>query len=239
MQKPFLASVFLFFIFQAAFCESAILKEETSFPHGDKQIRIEKYLPENAINYPVVIILYGREGLEKDSQYRPFAEFLARRGYAAFIVDYFGEAPAMETDKFSEFDDWVKILHEAITIVGVEPDIDSKRIALAGFSVGATLAFTEASKDDRIHALIDFYGSMREKDFKEVKQLPPTLILHGSEDKSIPVRHAYELKALMVRKVVPHEMKIYKGYGHGFIEDAVVSSDAFETVLKFLKRHLS
>jgi dipeptidyl aminopeptidase/acylaminoacyl peptidase len=69
-----------------------------------------------------------------------------------------------------------------------------------------------------------------------VANMPPTLILHGSADATIPVRYAYELDALLTSYNRPHEMKIYPGAGHGL--DPATGADAWQRSLDFLQRYL-
>jgi len=68
------------------------------------------------------------------------------------------------------------------------------------------------------------------------KNMPPTLILHGSADKIIPVRYAYDLDRLLTSYNRPHQMKIYPGAGHGL--DTATRVEAWQRTLDFLRRYL-
>ena len=111
------------------------------------------------------------------------------------------------------------------------------RIALLGHSLGAFLALAVgASEGGRVAAVIDYYGGMNRSYIAMAANMPPTLILHGSADVTVPVRYAYELDALLTRNNRPHEMKIYPGAGHGL--DPASNADAWRTTLEFLRRYL-
>ena len=56
------------------------------------------------------------------------------------------------------------------------------------------------------------------------------------DDKLIPVSNAYQLEALLKKKSVPYEIKIYPHQGHGFDGDAL--ADANQRAVAFLKAHL-
>ena len=44
----------------------------------------------------------------------------------------------------------------------------------------------------------------------------PTLILHGSKDKLVPINQAYELEEQLNKYQIPHKMFIYPNLAHGF-----------------------
>src|SRR5262249_26436401 len=52
-----------------------------------------------------------------------------------------------------------------------------------------------------------------------VHYLPPTLILHGDRDHTVPLREAYALRDLLDGRHVPHEVKVYEGVGHVFMDE--------------------
>ena len=117
------------------------------------------------------------------------------------------------------------------------PQVERDRIALIGHSLGAFLALAVgASEGGRVAAVIEYYGVLTNTAPPMVANMPPTLILHGSADATIPVRYAYELDALLTSYNRPHEMKIYPGAGHGL--DPATGADAWQRSLDFLRRYL-
>jgi carboxymethylenebutenolidase len=63
------------------------------------------------------------------------------------------------------------------------------------------------------------------------------LILHGEEDKTVPVEEAYHVEQILEKKQIAYEMKIYPGVGHGFSGE--VWRDAGLRTLGFLQKHLA
>jgi dipeptidyl aminopeptidase/acylaminoacyl peptidase len=63
------------------------------------------------------------------------------------------------------------------------------------------------------------------------------LILHGEQDKTVPVEEAYHLQQLLEKKKIAYEMQIYPGVGHGFIGE--VWRDASVRTHLFLEKHLA
>ena len=87
---------------------------------------------------------------------------------------------------------------------------------MLGFSLGAYLALSAAAIDSRIQAVVEFFGGMPKEMKFFTRRLCPVLILHGEQDKTVPVQEAYHLQQILEKKQIPYEMKIYPGAGHGF-----------------------
>jgi len=62
------------------------------------------------------------------------------------------------------------------------------------------------------------------------------LILHGEQDRVVPVSEALRLQQLLERTSTSHEMKIYPGAGHGF--NGLQLLDAGQRTIQFLRRYL-
>jgi len=70
-----------------------------------------------------------------------------------------------------------------------------------------------------------------------MRRLCPVLILHGDQDKTVPVEEAYHLQRILEKKKIAYEMQIYPGVGHGF--DGEIWRDAGLRTLAFLEKHLA
>ena len=64
----------------------------------------------------------------------------------------------------------------------------------------------------------------------------PILILHGEEDKEVPVSHAHKLAEAIEKAGGEYALKIFKDAGHG-LRSPQVRQEMDTFVLKFLKRH--
>jgi carboxymethylenebutenolidase len=103
--------------------------------------------------------------------------------------------------------------------------------------LGAYLALSASAIDSRIQAVVEFFGGMPKEMRLFARRLCPVLILHGEQDKTVPVEEAYRLQQLLEKKQIAYEMQIYPGVGHGFTgEDR---RDAGLRTLAFLERHLA
>lgn len=144
------------------------------------------------------------------------------------------------------FNTWTVAIHSGIEALAHNPGVDSKRIALIGFSQGAYLAVaTAAQYPDEVAALVEYYGGLIPQLRDKAASLPPTLIIHGEKDAIIPVAEAKDLDGLLTKANRPHEMYLYPSADHGFnfhrpgnffIPEA--TADAWQHSLDFLDRTL-
>ncbi len=200
--------------------------------------------------HPAVILLHGAvpRGVG-DEGFVENCRNLAAIGYYSMFIEYYSQAgPARPGDLpvtgkgfaawvNGNFPIWTREIADGIDALGHNPTVKRDRIALLGHSLGAFLALAVgASEGGRVAAVIEYYGGMNNSYIPTAANMPPTLILHGDADTTIPVRYAYELDALLTSYNRPHEMKIYPGKGHGL--DAAAREDAWQTSLDFLRRYL-
>jgi len=209
------------------------------FESGGKPIRIDTYLPDSAGPHPAVVALYGSSGGVAGMS-QP-ATMLATQGFAVFVLHYFDRTGTTQaTDRptiMRNFPAWGKTVWDAIGEVEKHPSVDPKRIGLLGFSLGAYLALSVASVDPRVKAVVEFFGGFPKEMKLFMRRLCPVLILHGEADLTVPVQEAYDLQALMEKKGIAYEIKIYPAAAHGF--DSETWKDAGPRSLQFLKKYLA
>jgi len=188
---------------------------------------------------PAILMLHGADGLSGHGRYREGARWVASLGYQVFLIHYLdrtSERRASFSTVFRHFDPWMATLRDALDWVASRPDIDPKRIGLVGISLGAALGLAVASRDQRIKAMVNYFGPLPHGVAEHSARLPPTLILHGAADPVVPVANAFAIEALLKEQGVPYEIKVYAGQGHGFHGDA--EADAMRRVASFLSQHL-
>ncbi len=210
------------------------------FQSGGKPIRLAAYLPETQdAPIPAVVALYGAGGTVSGME--RYAGMLAAQGFAVYILHYFERTGTESADKptiLRNFPLWMKTLWDAISFVETQPQVDGKRIALLGFSLGAYLSLANSAIDHRVQAVTEFFGGMPREMHLFMRRLCPVLILHGETDQTVPVEEAYQLRKLLEKKGIPCEIKIYPGAGHGF-EDKDIWRDAGLRSLQFLQKYLA
>jgi len=233
----------------------SITQSQVSFQSGGKDIRVDCFLPGlpsgnggrasspgaavASERFPAVIGLHGSGGGHA-SMAVP-ASMLAEQGFAVYVLHYFDRTGTAEIDGlqtiFRHFPAWMKTLWDAVSFVARQPQVDPQRIGLLGFSLGAYLALSAAGIDSRIQAVVEYFGGMPKEMKLFARRLCPVLILHGEQDKTVPVEEAYHLQQLLKKKHMAYEIQIYPEVGHGFSGE--VWRDASLRTLAFLNRHLT
>lgn len=132
----------------------------------------------------------------------------------------------------SKFSIWLQTL-EAMLLE--TPETKPGRVGVVGFSLGGALALALAGRSSRIRAVIDFFG-FEPAGLGEGRKLPPTLILHGSADRVVPVGNAASIERLIRSQGGTVESHIYPGEGHGL--SLASWPDAIGRTQAFLQRHL-
>jgi len=216
-----------------------ISQSELTLQSGGKAIRLDAYLPDtHGGPVPAVVALYGAGG--NVSGMERYASTLAAQGFAVYLLHYFDRTGTESADKptiLRNFPLWMKTLWDAISFVEEQPQVDGKRIALLGFSLGAYLSLANSAIDHRVQAVVEFFGGMPKEMNLFMRRLCPVLILHGEADATVPVEEAYQLQKLLEKKGIAYEIKIYPGAGHGF-EDQTIWRDAGLRSLQFLQKYL-
>jgi carboxymethylenebutenolidase len=218
----------------------SITQSQASFQSGGKDIRLDCFLPAaNGQRFPAVIGLHGSGG--GHAGMADPASLLAERGFAVYVLHYFDRTGTAEIDSlqtvFRHFPVWMKTLWDAVSFVAGQPQVDPERIGLLGFSLGAYLALSAAAIDSRIQAVVEFFGGMPKEMKLFTRRLCPVLILHGEQDKTVPVEEAYHLRQILEKKQIAYEMQIYPGVGHRFSGETW--RDAGLRTLAFLREHLA
>lgn len=217
----------------------SVIQSQLSFDSGGQAIRLDCFLPSgNGKRFPAVIGLHGSGG-----GYFSMAEpagLLAGQGFAVYVLHYFDRTGTTAVDGLAtiarNYPAWMKTLWDAVSFVARQSQVDPNRIALLGFSLGAYLAVSEAAIDSRVRAVVEFFGGLPKEMKIFMRRLCPMLILHGAEDKTVPVAEAYHLQQVLEKKQIPYEMQIYPNVGHGFSGE--VWRDAGLRTLAFLNKYL-
>jgi len=216
----------------------SVTQSQTSFSSGGRQITLDCFLPAAASRrFPAIVSLHGFHGGHA-SMAAP-SEELAAEGFAVFVLHYFDRTGPVEANRATlivHFPAWMKTLWDAITHVARRPEVDSQRIGLLGFSLGAYLALCNASIDGRVQAVAEYFGGFPKEMNFFMRRLCPLLVLHGDADPVIPVAEAYYVQELAASRKVACELHIYPGAGHEFEGDA--RQDAALRTLHFFKKYL-
>lgn len=246
---------------------ATVAKTTDTFVSGGQSIKVWRYQPAAAGKLPAVLLLHGIEGLEGHTNvFDALAQRLAAQGYIIHVVHYFDRTgtrqPELKTidDQFRRhvqgmatgeeqrairalFHSWMSTVRDAVAYTRTQPGVDGARVGLLGLSLGGFLALSVAAQDDLgLAAVVELFGGLSQEVRREVRRLPPTLVLHGDQDQVVPVREAHALRDLFTARDFSGTVHIYKGVGHLFVNqtrfDWAAALDAERRTTAFLKEHL-
>lgn len=204
--------------------------------------------PQGAGPFPTVIMIHEFYGLNKSITGK--ANGLANEGYLVIAPDTFRGSttswiPRAIYQVISTPADQVNTdLDTVFTWAEAQPEVDPKRIAIAGFCYGGRTSLVYSLHNPRLAATVIFYGSP-ETDPEVLKALPgPVLGIFGGADQSIPVSEVNDFESALKQAGVPAEITIYPGQPHAFVEDMQgiraggAQGEAWAQMLSFLETNL-
>lgn len=192
-------------------------------PQSTKAIPIERF--GDGANEPRMILLHGVSG--PSAFYREQAAFFARHGYRVFLPHYLeaGRGQKATDDNYAA---WVAVVRR---IVGDLQRDRASPIVVVGYLLGASVALALGSEGRGPDAIAEFYGSLPDRYFHQLKGMPPLLILHGGQDSNVPVYNALQLSRLCTLAKLRCDLQIYPDQEHGFSAETLRTAD--ERVLVF------
>ncbi|NUR20141.1 MAG: prolyl oligopeptidase family serine peptidase [Gemmatimonadaceae bacterium] len=218
-----------------------VAHSERSFMSEGVRITVERMAPLRPGHYPAVLVLNPSSGTESNGgrYIRRYADQFALNGYVAYVVHYFdrtGTEASNDELEDRDFPIWTRTLSDAVTYVQHDSLVDSTRVGVFGYSLGAYMALALGAVDRRVKALVVLGGGFFDALAPAVKRLPPTLLLHGSDDDIVPLREARKVDATLARLGVAHELVVYPGEGHSL--SAKTDPDVAARGIHFLDRHM-
>ncbi len=188
---------------------------------------------------PAVVMLHGASGLGDGTLYYPQARALADKGISTFVVHYFDgitEYARKASPQLQEQRN--QVIRDAISYVQALPYVDQTRVGAFGLSLGGFHVMDLAGSDGRLAAVVNVVGAMPNTEMRRgVREMPPTLILHGDKDRVVPVARAYQLARYMDDIGADYDMHIFRGQGHAFKGPA--QQEAIRETTAFFVRHLN
>ena len=221
--------------------DRAVVHEDTAYESGGVRIAVERFAPardRTARRHPAVLVLHPSSGVRgrAGAELRGWADALARAGYVAFVVHYFDRTGDTRTDDAREdaaFPAWTAALEDAVTFARRDAAVAPARVSAFGLSLGGYMALALGAADPRVDRLVVLSGGFFDALAPAVRRLPPTLLLHGSDDDVVPLAEAWKVERALARLHVPHALIVYPGQRHGL--DAATRPDGIARAVAFLR----
>jgi acetyl esterase/lipase len=210
-----------------------VFGEVTNFNGKKEKLLLDVYKPfgDNQTGRPVIMWLHGggfKTGNDKSQSYivKLSTEF-AERGYVCVSINYRVRINPTEDKKGTLFD----AMEDAMSGLNwirnnsVKLNIDRSKIIVGGGSAGGMIAVNFCFKDNTpskqwdksgIIGLVDLWGSPDESyTVARVDESdPPTIIVHGTADKTVSYTNSLKLVNELKINNVKHELVPIEGAGH-------------------------
>lgn len=126
-------------------------------------------------------------------------------------------------------------LNKLIDQVKQNNDLETKKIALVGFSQGSMISLqTGIKRKDSINSIVGYSGKIINIEHleKNINSKPKVILMHGDKDEVVPINFFLESKDFFNRNKYEIETKIFKGCEHR------IPSEGSSVGLEFLKKNL-
>jgi len=198
------------------------------------------FLPAAAGTHPAVVMMHGCGGAYNaqgslGKRHRMWGEYLAGHGYVALMLDSFTSRGIAElcTTKFADRtlkeSDRAGDAYAALASLRQRGDVDSKRIALLGWSHGAGVtldAITHKPRDgEGFRAAVAFYPGCTSRNARgdDFHPYAPLLILIGEADDWTPAAPCKQLAAAVAARGEPMRIVTYPDTYHDFDNPGIKS----------------
>lgn len=207
--------------------------ETNEYAYMDGTTSCKGYLayPSKIENPPIVMIAPTWEGINTFA--KDIAEHIATSGYAAFVVDIYGEGKtvkgAEEASKlmlplFMNRALLRERIYAAYKAAQKLPDCDPSRLAAIGFCFGGLTVIELLRSGASLNGIVSFHGLLAsELEGKKAALVPNAneynasfLLLHGYKDPLVPMDHVVELQKELSEKNIDWQTHIYGTAAHAF-----------------------
>jgi dienelactone hydrolase len=182
-------------------------------------------------NRQVLILLHGVSG--PSLFYTQQAEFFADHGFRVLLPHYL-DATHDSSPTDEHYEAWVSAVRKIVDDSNTDAKGRWVSTVIVGYSLGASVALALGSQGQGPDAIAEMYGSLPDLFFRDLRGMPPLLILHGGRDTNIPVSNAIQLGKLCSVANLTCDTHIYPGEGHGFSPEAL--RDADQRILQFFAK---
>jgi carboxymethylenebutenolidase len=218
-----------------------------------KDMDAQLMTPQGNGPYPAILLLHTSGGLQSGDL--DFARQLVSEGYAVLVPSFLAAYNIKAKNRQESFTLYAEPIYadfkSCLDDLKTNPRVDARRLGAVGFSNGGYFAMWLAAKGD-VQAGVSYYGALTgagtDRSLSRFTQSfnpssSPVLILHGTDDSTVPVAKATELDELLTGIPVPHSYYQYAGAEHRFERDHGAANDAAATsawdkTLDFLQTQL-
>lgn len=203
---------------------------------------------------------------------RDLAQRLAEVGFCVLAVDLYRRLDPVRIEDPGRF---IRGLSDPQMLEEVQGGLDALaahaactgRVGVTGFCMGGQYALLAACAVRGLAAAVVFYGMLSDQhgllapppgELLDPARKPtspldaigklrcPLLGLFGADDAFVPLADVRELERRLARSAQPHEIRVYPGAGHAFMNDTrpdmyrpATARAAWDRMLAFFREHLA
>jgi carboxymethylenebutenolidase len=236
---------------------------KVTFESGKTKITAEWFRPEGTGPHPAILLVHESAGMKllPATVFRHYGSVLAREGYVVLLVHYFNRTgqedvnPRMVDEIRSKFPAWRETLRDGLSLLAKDPGVDPHRVGLLGLSLGSFLSMSLAMERELgVAAVANLFGGLPDELWKDLKFLPPVLMIGGKKDEIVPARKCYAISGWCAAHHVPCECHVFEDQEHlfagdvkkhlnilnplGVLEKSQAIQETQRRVIAFFARHL-
>lgn len=190
-----------------------------TFVSGGAPVSYTRYTPPGPERHPAILLIHGEGGLTPQADhFQKMGTALAEHGYVVEVVSYFDRTATVTADaaqKLEHFTQWSTTIHDAIKDLSQSPNVDSNRLGLFGFGLGATLALNVGVQEPQVRAVVEFAGTLPVWTALRSHRMPAVFVAQTGSDKPVPLREINRIRAACEASQAPFELQLYQGDGAG------------------------
>jgi dienelactone hydrolase len=225
-------AVMLFWLAAAALRAETLPIEYATFMSHGKAVSCAVYDARDA----TATIIFLRGANPADLAFaRTEARFFVEHAFRVLLVDYLTVTPNLELTA-ANYRRWGQAVEDIVGDLHARPPSRARKLALIGQGVGASVAVLAGSHKLGVEAIAEWSGLLPNQFFSQVQNLPPLLILHGGQDKQVPIVNARQLVRLCELKDFTCEAGMYPDESHAFGTKATDSAN--QRILTFFRTYL-
>lgn len=225
----------------------AVQTAQISFQSGGETLAGYLATPAGLGPHPALIAIHEAYGLNDNM--RDIARRFAEEGYVTLAVDlfanrnqvicmfrFFGGMLFKSTDHGGIHD-----LKAALDWLSARPEVDSARVGAVGYCLGGGFAVAWACTDPRLKAIAPHYG-MNPRPLEAVRRSCPVVGSYPTGD--FTTAAGRKLDSALDQYQIAHDIKIYEGAKHSFMNDqspnhdAAAAGDAWQRTVAFFREHI-
>lgn len=200
--------------------------------------------------HPAVLLIHEWWGLNEGITI--LADALATQGYIVFAPDaYRGQNTAIVPRAL-----WLRLttpteqihadVDSALDYVRSQENVDPGRVASMGFCFGGGQSLQLGLRaSEKLAVTIIYYGTLVTEPelLRPLIEASPVLGVFGEEDQQVLPADVIEFEAALNSLDIPHEITIYPGVGHAFVNEDNYNEpgpamEAWQQTLRFLAENL-